>query len=107
MLLPTEIRDSNTHLRAKSLSMKIAKKKLRIQSPLVNPIIGLERPLEKVRKMGDYIAIKYHNTPGDNESGSSETNLPYYGGGTLEEWLVWKDKLLKVLRGQGIVLRWR
>ena len=38
--------------------MKIAKKKVRITSPLVNPIIDLERPLEKVLKKGDYIRAK-------------------------------------------------
>ena len=47
--------------------MKIAKKKVPIQFPLVNPIINLERPLEKVLKMEKYIAIKCHNTPGDND----------------------------------------
>ena len=50
--------------------MKIAKKKGRIQSPLVNPIIDLESPLEKILNKGKYIAIKFHNTPGDNDSGS-------------------------------------
>ena len=49
--------------------MKIAKKKVRIKTPLVNPIINLERPLEKVLKKGKYIAIKCNNTPGDNDSG--------------------------------------
>ena len=29
-------------------------------------------------------------------------NLPYYGGGSPEEWRVWKDKLLQALDGQGI-----
>ena len=62
--------------------MKIAKKKVRIQSPLVNPIIDLERPLKKVLKIGQYIIIKCHNTLGD---GSYEINLPYYGGGSPEE----------------------
>ena len=46
--------------------MKIAKNKVRMQTPLVNPIIDLERPLEKVLQKGEYIAIKCHNTPGDN-----------------------------------------
>ena len=50
--------------------MKIVKKKIRMQSALVNAIIDLERPLEKVLKIGEYLAIKYHNTPGDNDSGS-------------------------------------
>ena len=77
--------------------MEIAKKKVRTQSPLVNPIINVERPLEKVLKIGEYIAIKCHITPGDNDSGFYEINLPYYGGGSAEEWLVWNDKLLKAL----------
>ena len=68
--------------------MKIAKKKVRMQSPLVNPIIYLERPLEKVLKKGEYIAIKCYNSPGDNDSGSYDINLPSYGGGLPVEWLV-------------------
>ena len=77
--------------------MKIAMKKVMILSPLVNPIIKLDRPLEKVLKKGKYIAIKCHNTPGDNDSRSYEINHPCYGGGSSKEWLVWKGKLLKVL----------
>ena len=65
--------------------MKIAMKKVRIQSPLVDPIIDLERPLEKVLKKDKHIVIKCHNTPGDNDSGSHDIDLPYYGGGTPEE----------------------
>ena len=49
-----------------------------------------------------HIAIKCHNTPGDNDSGSYEINLSYCRGGSPEEWLVWKDKLFKALDGQGI-----
>ena len=71
-----------------------------MQSPLVNLIIDLERPLENQK--GEYIAIKCHNTPGDNDSGSYEINLSCYGGGSPEEWLVGKDKLLKALDGQSI-----
>ena len=82
--------------------MKIAKKKVRRQTPLVNPIIDLERPLEKVFKKEVYIGIKCHNTPGDDVSGFYEINLPYYGGGSPEEWLVGKDKLLKASDGQSI-----
>ena len=37
----------------KSFNIKIAKKKVRIKTPLVNPIIDLERPLEKVLKKGE------------------------------------------------------
>ena len=82
--------------------MKIAKKKVKMTTPLVNPIINLDRLLEKVLKIGKYIAIKCYNTPGDNGSGPYEINLPFYGGGSPEEWLVWKDKLLKALDGQSV-----
>ena len=37
-----------------------------------------------------------------NDSASYETTLPCYGGGSPEEWLVWKDKLLKALDGLSI-----
>ena len=50
--------------------MKIAKKKVKMQNPLGNPIIDLERSFEKVLKKSEYIAIKFHITPGDNDSGS-------------------------------------
>ena len=86
------IDSNNIHFLQISSNMKIAKKKVRMQTFLVNPIIDLERPLEKVLKKGEYI----------NDSGSYEINLPYYGGGTSEEWLFWKDKLLKGLDGQSI-----
>ena len=55
--------------------MKIAKKKLRMQTPLVNPIIDLEMPLEMVLKKGKDIEIKCHNTPGENDSRSYKINL--------------------------------
>ena len=65
--------------------MIIAKKTVCIQSPLVNPIIDLERPLEKVLKKGEYILIKCHDTSGDNDLGSYEINLPYDRKGSHEE----------------------
>ena len=55
--------------------MKIAKKKVRMQTSLMNPIIDLGSPLEKLLKKEEYIAIKYFNTPGDNGSGPYEINL--------------------------------
>ena len=47
-----------------------------MQSPLVQLIIEQERPLEKVLKKGEYIELKYHNTPVDNDFGYNEINLP-------------------------------
>ena len=68
--------------------MKIAKKKIGMQTPSVDLIINLERALEKILKKGECIAIKWHNTPGDNDSRSYQVNLPYYGGRSPEEWFV-------------------
>ena len=68
----------------------------------MNPIISLERPHEKFLNESKYITIKCHNTPGDSNARSCEFNLPYYRGGSSEEKLVWKDRLLKVLDGQSI-----
>ena len=73
-----------------------------MQSQLVNPIINLDRPLEKVLKKGEHIAIECHNTAGDNNSGSYEINLPYNEGESPEKWLVSKVSLLKASDGQSI-----
>ena len=82
--------------------MKIYKKKVKSQTRFENPIINLERPLEKTLKKVKYLGISYHSTHSDDDSGSYEIKLPYYGGGSPDEWLVWKDKLLKASDGQGI-----
>ena len=66
-------------LKQKSFNINIAKNNVQIQIPLLIPIINLEWPPEK-----------FHNNPGKNDSGSYEINLPYYGGGSPEERLVWK-----------------
>ena len=58
--------------------------------------------LKKCYKKVVYISFKCYNTPGDNETEFYEINLPYYGEGSPEEWLVGKDKLVKFLDGQGI-----
>ena len=88
MLLPAKAKIENIHFSQKSFNMKIANIKVRMQTPLVNPVIDLKRPLDKVLKKGKYIAIKCQNTPGDNDSGYYEISLPYYVGGSPEEWLV-------------------
>ena len=68
--------------------MKNAKKKVEMQTQLVSLIINLEMLLETIIKKEEYIAIKCHNTPGDNDRESYEINFPYVGGGSLEEWFV-------------------
>ena len=47
----------------KSFNMRIAMKKAKMRTPLVNPFIDLARSLGKVLKKGEYIVIKCHNIP--------------------------------------------
>ena len=82
--------------------MIFAKKKVRIQTPLFIPIIDLEIPFEKIVKKCECIVIRCHKTSGVAYSVSFDIRLPYYGGGSSEDLLVWKDKSLKALEGQGI-----
>ena len=81
--------------------MKSSTKKVKIGTPLANPLNTLKR-LPKKSKKWEYIAIKCHNIPADSDSKSHEINLSYYGRGSPEEWLIWRDKLLKALDGQSI-----
>ena len=78
--MPEIVKDPT--LQVNSIKHKIAKKKIRIQTPLIN-----KGAWKGVRK-DNYKAIKFQNTPSDNDSGSYEINLPYYGGGSPEERLV-------------------
>ena len=73
-----------------SFNMKIAKKKVIFRNSLVNLIIDLERPLEKILENGKDIIIKFQNTPGCYDSRSYEINFPYYKGGSHEESFVWR-----------------
>ena len=56
--------------------MRISKKKVKMKTPLVNPIIDLERLLVKVLEKEEYIEIKCHNKPGVNDNRSYEISLP-------------------------------
>ena len=78
--------------------MKIAKNKVRFQTPFLNPIIVLEKLLKKSLKKRACITIKCHHTPGDNDSESYEINFYHCGGGSPEEWLVWKGQITQGLR---------
>ena len=104
-LLPVDCKVSSNNpffFTQTSSRMKITKKKVRIQTLLVNLIIKLERPLEKIHKKGECIVIKRHNAPVDSDSGFYEINPSYYGGESPDKWLVWKGELYKTLNSQVI-----
>ena len=58
--------------------MKFVKKTVKFRTSLVNPIIDLKGNLEHSQK-GNCIAIKCGKPQGNNDSGSYEIDLPYYG----------------------------
>ena len=82
--------------------MKIAKNNIQFQNTLVNSFIYLEKWLQKGLKKSEYIEIKFHNTPDNDDSRSYEIILLYYGGRSSKQWLIWKDKLFKALDRQGV-----
>ena len=90
MLLPADYKDSNKnlHFEANIKKLKIVKKKVKFQSYLMNPIINLGQMLEEILSKHKCTSIKDHNIPGDNDSGSYENNLSYYGKELPEEQLV-------------------
>ena len=64
--------------------------------------LSLKVRLKRLSKKENTQRSNVTTTPEDNDSGSYEINLLDYGGRSLEQWLVQKDKLLKALDGQGI-----
>ena len=67
-----------------------------------SPAIELERPEKEKLTPGMYVKHKCYATPGDVDTPMYELQLPYFGSGTPEDWLVFRDLLIKVLTGQNI-----
>lgn len=66
------------------------------------PAIALERPEKEKLLPGMYVKHKCYATPGNPDTPVYEIQLPYFGSGTPEDWLVFRDLLVKVLTGQNI-----
>ena len=79
------------------------KKGTKVVSPMVRPIISLERPEAKEKiPPSEYIEHKCHNDPGDIKSGQYVVKIPRYGSGTPEDWLIFIDLCKKALVGQNV-----
>ena len=50
----------------------------------------------------DYIDCTCHNTPGDSASGKYIINIPRFGSGIPEEWIVFMDLVQNSLVGQSV-----
>ena len=71
-------------------------------APLIIPAISLDRPEPKQLATGQYLTLKCQNTPGDADSTTYNLQIPYFGSGTAEEWLIFVDNLNKGIIGQNI-----
>ena len=67
---------------------------------LVTPAIGLDRPDETEAGKFDE-KVKCRTNPGDASSTTYEIGMTYFKEGSPEEWLVWKNRLMRCLEGQG------
>ena len=82
---------------ANIITIKISHEKANISTALVDLIINLGRPVENELEKDNYIAIKWNNIPDKIDSGNHEIHLP-----TFEQWLLWREKFLKALKGHSI-----
>ena len=77
------------------------KKKASTESAqLIVPAISLDRPEPKQLASGQYLTLKCQNTPGDPDSTTYNLQIPFFGSGTAEEWLIFLDNLNKGIVGQ-------
>ena len=84
------------------LTAPIPKKKSVGTPTLIVPAIALSRPEKKVLTKGQYVEYKCFSSPGDTDSPAYNIQIPYFGSGTPEEWLMFLDNLDKALVGQHI-----
>lgn len=66
------------------------------------PPIPLKRPDPPHLVKGDYLAYKLRNDPADDTSPTYELCVPYFGTGSCEDWLKFRDNLDKVIVGQHV-----
>ena len=84
------------------LTAPIPKKKNVGTPTLIVPAIPLGRPEKKILTKGQYVEYKCFSSPGDTDSPAYNIQIPYFGTGTPEEWLMFLDNLDKALVGQHI-----
>jgi len=65
------------------------------------PIAPLQRPAKKDLTKGNYATLKCKTCLGVADSASYELPIPYFKGGTPEEFLKWKRNVEKTISGQG------
>ena len=69
---------------------------------VIAPVIPLRRAEAKDLKKGEYVVIKCRIRPNDNDSPTFDLPIPYFGTGTPEEFLTWRDNLSKAIKGQDV-----
>ena len=69
---------------------------------VITPVIPLKRAEAKDLKKGEYVVIKCRIRPNDNDSPTFDLPIPYFGTGTPEEFLTWRDNVSKAIKGQDV-----
>ena len=66
-------------------------------------IIPLERPEKKSLEKGQYEQLTLYNNPSTPDTSTTfKIDVPYFGTGTPEEYLLFKKQVDKVIVGQGL-----
>mgnify|MGYP001048519339 CR=1 FL=1 len=65
----------------------------------ITPPIPYERPTPKELRKDEYMTFKLRTVPDKSDSPTFELTVPFFSTGTVEEWILVKQKITKVLAG--------
>ena len=82
--------------------MKVVVKQSYQQRRFVPPPILYECPEKKELKKSEYVMMKLCSEPAKAESWMYKLAVPYFHSGMPDEWLLFKQALMKVIIGQNI-----
>lgn len=68
----------------------------------MTPPIPLERPASRALQKHEVQTYKLRNAPDDPESPTYDVSVPFFSSGTVEEWLMFRRDLEKVIVGQNL-----
>ena len=70
---------------------------------MIQPVIGLERPVKKTLSKDESLVFKLRSNPTDETSTTYELTVPFFKHGTPEELLVFFKDLKNTKSSSGVV----
>ena len=67
-----------------------------------DPPIPMERPVQKEPATGECQTHKLRTQPAQENSAECDLQIAHFSSGTCEEWLKFREKLMRVLKGQNV-----